>query len=45
MDILTILHSEPAGLLTLGLTFIAVALVLRKKLTERRLATKSSGND
>jgi hypothetical protein len=46
MEILTILRSEPIGLLTLGLSFIAVALLLRKKATDpRRLASKASGND
>jgi hypothetical protein len=46
MVILTILRSEPVGLLTLGIGFIALALFLRKKVTEStRLASNSSGNN
>ncbi len=46
MVILTILRSEPVGLLTLGLGFIALALLVRKKVTEStRLASNSNVND
>jgi hypothetical protein len=46
MTILTILHAEPVGLITLGVAFILVSLLVRKKLTDtRRLASKASGND
>jgi hypothetical protein len=46
MVILTILRSEPVGLLTLGIGFIALALLVRKKVTEStRLASNSNGND
>jgi hypothetical protein len=45
MEILTILHSEPVGLLTLGIGFIALALLLRRVTESRRLASKASGSD
>ena len=46
MELLTILRSEPIGLLTLGVGFIALALFLKKKVTEsKRLANTSSSND
>jgi hypothetical protein len=47
MTILTLFNSEPLGLITLGVVFFVVSLLIRKKLTHSQslAENKAGGNN